>query len=158
MSSKQTVADQECPVCGRKFSSSAIEVHVNKCIFLNTKEEVAPKRKRTPSPSLINKPSTSSSSSSNSNNITASSFSSKQHEISSTQQVNSPTKKVKSNDEPSFSFITPLAKQVQPKSLNDFVGQDHVFGPNSILRTLFEKGEIPNMILWGPPGCGKVRI
>lgn len=67
-------------------------------------------------------------------------------------------KNEKNNVNVKFSFVTPLAKQLQPKSLDDFVGQNHVFGENSILRTLLAKGEIPNMILWGPPGCGKTSL
>lgn len=56
------------------------------------------------------------------------------------------------------SFSIPLAKQLQPKSLDDFIGQNHVLGENTVLRALLEKGDIPNMILWGPPGCGKTSL
>lgn len=63
-----------------------------------------------------------------------------------------------SKKQENLSFIVPLAKQLQPKDLDDFVGQNHVLGENSVLRTLLAKGEVPNMILWGPPGCGKVNI
>jgi putative ATPase len=52
----------------------------------------------------------------------------------------------------------PLAEQVRPKDLASFVGQDKVVGQNSILRSLLKEGEVTSMILWGPPGCGKVRI
>lgn len=45
---------------------------------------------------------------------------------------------------------------MRPSTLFDYVGQEHVLGPNKILRQLLEKHEIPSMILWGPPGCGKV--
>jgi len=50
----------------------------------------------------------------------------------------------------------PLAEQVRPKNLNTFVGQDKVVGQNSILRSLLREGDVTSMILWGPPGCGKV--
>jgi replication-associated recombination protein RarA len=51
----------------------------------------------------------------------------------------------------------PLAEQVRPKDLTTFVGQDKVVGQNSILRSLLKEGEVTSMILWGPPGCGKVN-
>lgn len=57
-----------------------------------------------------------------------------------------------------LSFKVPLALQVQPKSLDDFFGQHHILGKGTVLRSLLEKGEIPNMILWGPPGCGKTSL
>lgn len=50
----------------------------------------------------------------------------------------------------------PLAEQVRPDSLDEYVGQDHVLGGDKILRMLLDKHDIPSMILWGPPGCGKV--
>jgi len=47
---------------------------------------------------------------------------------------------------------------MRPTSLLNFVGQKHILGPRTILSELLQKGEIPNMILWGPPGCGKVLL
>lgn len=52
----------------------------------------------------------------------------------------------------------PLAERMRPKTLAEYVGQSKVLGSNSLLRTLLEAEEIPSMILWGPPGCGKVNI
>ena len=54
------------------------------------------------------------------------------------------------------SQFTPLAERMRPKTLSDYVGQTQVLGNNSLLRTLLEANEIPSMIFWGPPGCGKV--
>lgn len=51
---------------------------------------------------------------------------------------------------------TPLAEQMRPTCLDELVGQMEAFGPTSMIRTLLENNQIPNMILWGPPGCGKV--
>ena len=54
---------------------------------------------------------------------------------------------------------SPLAEQMRPKSLEDFLGQRRVVGPSSLLRTLIEKREwIPNLIFWGPPGTGKTTL
>ena len=53
---------------------------------------------------------------------------------------------------------TPLAERLRPNTLNDLVGQEHLTGGGSILRTAIEQGKIPSMILWGPPGVGKTTI
>src|SRR5215208_7922189 len=53
---------------------------------------------------------------------------------------------------------TPLAERMRPQTLDDLVGQEHLAGKGSILRTAIEHGKIPSMILWGPPGSGKTTI
>lgn len=50
----------------------------------------------------------------------------------------------------------PLAEKMRPILIEDYVGQEHIMGDNTILRKVLDKNEIPSMILWGPPGCGKV--
>jgi putative ATPase len=52
----------------------------------------------------------------------------------------------------------PLAERVRPQSLEDVVGQEHLTGPDSILRRALTAGELPSMILWGPPGTGKTTL
>jgi putative ATPase len=52
----------------------------------------------------------------------------------------------------------PLAERLRPKTLKDLMGQEHLTGKGSILRTAIENGRIPSMILWGPPGVGKTTI
>jgi putative ATPase len=53
---------------------------------------------------------------------------------------------------------TPLAERMRPEKLEDLVGQEHLAGKKSILRTSIEQGKVPSMILWGPPGTGKTTI
>lgn len=53
---------------------------------------------------------------------------------------------------------TPLAERMRPVILDDLVGQEHLTGKGSILRTSIENGRIPSMLLWGPPGVGKTTI
>ncbi len=52
----------------------------------------------------------------------------------------------------------PLAERLRPNSLDEYVGQQHLVGENSVLRTAIRSGQIPSMILWGPPGTGKTTL
>jgi putative ATPase len=52
----------------------------------------------------------------------------------------------------------PLAERMRPQTLDDLVGQEHLTGKGSVLRTAIGNGKIPSMILWGPPGTGKTTI
>ncbi|MDR2935142.1 MAG: replication-associated recombination protein A [Candidatus Adiutrix sp.] len=52
----------------------------------------------------------------------------------------------------------PLAEALRPRSLDEMVGQAHLLGPGKPLRLAFESGELPSMILWGPPGVGKTTL
>ena len=54
--------------------------------------------------------------------------------------------------------MTPLAEILRPKSLDDYIGQQHLVGQGAVLRTLIEGGNIPSMIFWGPPGIGKTTL
>ena len=54
--------------------------------------------------------------------------------------------------------LPPLAEQMRPSSLDDYIGQDHLTGEGSILRQAMQSGNIPSMILWGPPGVGKTTL
>ena len=53
---------------------------------------------------------------------------------------------------------TPLAERLRPSTFDDYVGQKHLIGKNSTLRNVIEKGIIPSMIFWGPPGVGKTTL
>lgn len=52
----------------------------------------------------------------------------------------------------------PLAERMRPQTLETLIGQEHLVGRGSILRTAIESGHIPSLILWGPPGTGKTTI
>lgn len=54
--------------------------------------------------------------------------------------------------------MEPLAERLRPETLDELVGQKHLTGKDSILRTAIQQGKIPSMILWGPPGVGKTTI
>lgn len=51
--------------------------------------------------------------------------------------------------------MKPLAYRIRPKTFDDIVGQDHLVGPNGIIRKMLSKDQLFSMILYGPAGCGK---
>jgi putative ATPase len=55
-------------------------------------------------------------------------------------------------------MLVPLAEQLRPETLDDYLGQEHLVGPGAILRKAIESGNIPSMVLWGPPGVGKTTL
>lgn len=56
------------------------------------------------------------------------------------------------------SEMAPLAERMRPRTIEEYVGQEHLLGPGKFLRTLIEKDQVPSLILWGPPGSGKTTL
>jgi putative ATPase len=52
----------------------------------------------------------------------------------------------------------PLAERIRPKTLEDYISQQHLVGENGVLTNLIKQGVIPSLILWGPPGIGKTTL
>ena len=52
----------------------------------------------------------------------------------------------------------PLASRLRPKSLEEFVGQRHLLDSGKPLRQAIERGDVPSIVFWGPPGCGKTTL
>ena len=52
----------------------------------------------------------------------------------------------------------PLADLMRPKTIDDIVGQTDLLGENGVIRRMVDSGHLSNLILWGPPGCGKTTI
>ena len=52
----------------------------------------------------------------------------------------------------------PLAARMRPKTLDEFVGQEHIVGKGRVLRIAIESGKLPSIMLWGPPGSGKTTL
>ncbi len=54
--------------------------------------------------------------------------------------------------------LPPLAERLRPTTLDDYIGQEHLVGPDAIIRRMIESGRVASFILWGPPGVGKTTI
>ena len=52
----------------------------------------------------------------------------------------------------------PLAERMRPRTLDEYVGQQHLVGPGAVLRRMIESGHVASFILWGPPGVGKTTL
>ena len=52
----------------------------------------------------------------------------------------------------------PLAERMRPKTLDDYIGQQHLVGEGAVIRRMIESGNISSFILWGPPGVGKTTL
>ena len=52
----------------------------------------------------------------------------------------------------------PLAERLRPHTLDEYIGQTHLVGPQGVFRKFLETGNVPSFILWGPPGVGKTTL
>src|SRR5450432_2130949 len=61
-------------------------------------------------------------------------------------------------DKNSVSATAPLAARMRPRTLDEFVGQEHILAPGKLLRRAIEADRLPSVILSGPPGTGKTTL
>lgn len=54
--------------------------------------------------------------------------------------------------------MLPLAERLRPKTLNEYIGQQHLVGEGAVLRQMLDRGTLSSFILWGPPGVGKTTL
>ena len=52
----------------------------------------------------------------------------------------------------------PLADRMRPRNLDEYIGQEEIVGPDTLLRKAIQDDELPSMVFWGPPGCGKTTL
>ena len=69
-----------------------------------------------------------------------------------------PERRSAASAEPPADASVPLAERLRPRCLDEVVGQQHLLGPGRPLRLAFETGQLPSIILWGPPGVGKTTL
>lgn len=166
---KSDEPEAECPICNRSFAPDKIEVHVDRCIFLNSTDETA-NNKRSFSIFNANKSSPTNSPTGTAKKLRntndkadpLSSPSTSLRSDNTFQSAMSTTPKAtatNSKADPSVvNKSVPLAEKMRPESIDDYIGQSHVMGKNAILRKILDKNETPSMILWGPPGVGKTTL
>ncbi|CAK9830734.1 ATPase WRNIP1 [Anthophora retusa] len=152
-----------CPICSEEFSSTIIENHVTKCLFLNesaSKESSVPFKNESPARKYIKLSNaktkkTDVGSIKGRNSLMESSTINADNEMPET----SCNSNIGKENKPQFkNYHIPLAERMRPTTLSGYVGQSHILGPSTILYQLLNKSEVPNIILWGPPGCGKTSL
>ncbi|NBV05350.1 MAG: AAA family ATPase, partial [Cytophagia bacterium] len=55
-------------------------------------------------------------------------------------------------------YDMPLAERMRPQRIEDLLGQDSLLGQGGLLTGMIQRGTLPSLILWGPPGCGKTTL
>src|SRR6266851_4716445 len=64
----------------------------------------------------------------------------------------------RTNASPNGATEEPLAARMRPRTLDEYVGQEHLLGPGRLLRRAIEQDTVRSCILWGPPGTGKTTL
>lgn len=156
----------QCPVCSKFFGLDRIESHVDQCLNSDISNEgtkdtttpiltgqialnTTPTRKR---PSIVGLDRTK-----DTKHLKLTPNSKQSHLLGSDSSGSS--SKLITSSQRSYDITkpsVPLADVMRPKLIEDYVGQEKVIGKESILRKIFETGNVPSLIFWGPPGCGKV--
>lgn len=182
--SEPSLDESVCPVCFSTFSAEVIETHVNQCIesklshatsinesgeFKKKKMKLNPQAWGCLAPSGSSQAHTGSFNKSKSpigfqqNNGFDKKASPSSHSGSRNIREHQRNVLERSDDLMKIPSNTtadhvPLAEKMRPRTLEEYFGQDSVVGNASVLRTLLNHDNVPTMILWGPPGCGKVTI
>uniref|UniRef100_A0A336LTW2 CSON004707 protein n=1 Tax=Culicoides sonorensis TaxID=179676 RepID=A0A336LTW2_CULSO len=156
-----------CPICDKQVDSKEIVDHVDKCLFLRQEEpenmnksngSVRESKRSFPLFEKSSKPASKRMKLSPKGALPKSKKS-EPIKISESSDSDTPLEsKVKNQEEPAKVDMIPLAEKVRPKTMEEFIGQSSILGKGTILRKLFENSEIPSLILWGPPGCGKTSF
>ena len=151
-----------CPICEASVSIQAIEKHVDDCLkksegptSTNITSSISPKinGKRTVSISSSAKTRKRPSVISPGSSPKQSKIQSSSKCITSAAENNAGSSTFSS----SSSAAVPLYETVRPTTLDEFVGQEDIAGEGSLMKQIVETGSVPSLILWGPPGCGKVQ-
>uniref|UniRef100_A0A182LUJ1 AAA+ ATPase domain-containing protein n=1 Tax=Anopheles culicifacies TaxID=139723 RepID=A0A182LUJ1_9DIPT len=177
-----------CPVCDKWFPKVQIELHVDECLRLSEENNERPIETRSKTPSTEEQQQQANGASQvRKRNFSIFERSPKEIKRPRTEEppkdvsvvnqedddvmyVNSDVEKVEADGTEKQSNMPPkkakqkelsklpLAELMRPSKIEDYVGQDAVIGQNAILRKLLDSSNIPSLILWGPPGCGKTTL
>ncbi len=136
----------ECPVCSIYFPYDKIEFHVIQCL----KQAEIPKTQEKTF-DIFSRPTKKAKISDEKTSVTASTSQSSPADGSRKSISWNPQSDIKEND------LKPLAEIMRPQNFADYFGQQ-TLSSGSVLRNLLDNNNIPSMILWGPPGCGKTSL
>ncbi|XP_034038733.1 ATPase WRNIP1 [Thalassophryne amazonica] len=180
-----TTGSVQCPVCFKEFQPGTINGHLDVCLLSSvTPEENEPPGKKlcteaAPRSSPASSTALFSVFQNNKNKVsvpserddcskspgTAGNKAVKRSSVTGAESgdnVKSPNFSVKAaGNTESLGLITmskPLADTLRPNTLEEYFGQNQVVGQQTLLRSLLDSQEIPSVILWGPPGCGKTTL
>ncbi|TYZ61327.1 hypothetical protein PybrP1_010367 [[Pythium] brassicae (nom. inval.)] len=163
-----------CPICSRHFRAENLALHVESCLQKSSADERRRQRAQelaTPLFPLASPPSKSAGPVGDSQLQQA-----RRHSFPSTTSagkgnssllsnatgaspaIAAPLQSKKRRREAAAKTSAPLAERMRPTSLDDLVGQEELLGPGKLLVSLIQADRVPNMILWGPPGCGKTTL
>jgi len=155
----------KCPVCARDFEPGRINAHLDECLLGNNDQyhTSGPPSKKPRSVTTDTRPSPVFSVFQTKSKATDPQ---KQKPVESnvTEVSISPDVKPACPDAPAASSPRalrlnndkPLAEVLRPSTLEEYFGQNKLLGEQTLLRPLLLSQDIPSLILWGPPGCGKV--
>ncbi|KAI5955822.1 MGS1 [Candida jiufengensis] len=163
-----------CPICSKPISESLLERHVNSCLDGQEKPEViATETKKRDAFSALGLKADSQKKKSKTEAKRSNSFQDKSFEGSlqpKTQEdqpleIQPPPSSSPPPRDPAKELAElkrksgiPLAHRLRPKTLDEFIGQEHVLGEGATLSNIIKSDQIPSFILWGPPGSGKTTL
>ncbi|KAM6919241.1 ATPase WRNIP1 [Xenentodon cancila] len=151
----------QCPVCFKDFTPAAVNGHLDVCLMNSVtddgpsnankgKQSVQSGRsKRSPVSAGVKRA------------VSEADFESADVGTPRSLHPTSPPHAHNSNglfSRTSFTFEKPLAEMLRPNTLEEYAGQSKVVGHQTLVGSLLDSQEIPSLILWGPPGCGKTTL
>jgi len=150
------VGSTECPLCGETFAQSTIESHASTCGIENKSQ-----KKRGFSSLMIGSSCENPNKKSKTAELVDKRLLGKNNQLKSTSTSVKSDASIPCGAEASASQSTggtPLAEIMRPQDWDSYIGQDSVVGESTQLRKLLETNNIPSVIMWGPPGCGKTSL
>ncbi len=136
----------ECPLCFQPFPASVLQTHASGCTGKETPHRAKREREQDAG--------------GQGDDGTNNKRTKRESSTPNGKADPPPSSTASPSSSPEFdpSLQVPLAEQMRPRALGDLRGQDQVTGHRSALRSMLATGDIPSLVLWGPPGCGKTSL